>query len=374
MVRNLDDFLEDVEHDLVDHAGLPGVVSGEFGTGSLGDVVIGAPTDVSGERNYNSLDVQVAGSLAPDADRKLVVRVLGDLIVAGALHADGRGSAGASGGLGGGGGPSTPGAPGAAGNAPYGLGSEATAAPGAGSGGGGGGAIAGGPGAAGGDDLFGTSGGTGGAGGTAGPGGPGIPPASLPASLSSRLGDDPTLVRAGFGAGGGASGAGGGGGAPGDTGATGATGAAGVPGSQAGAGTGDGGAGGPGGPNAPAAGGGGGGGASGAGGGELEVWVSGDITVDPGGRITARGGNGGAGGIGGVGVGSPDHGHGGAGGAGGSGGRLLISHRGALTNNGDIDAAGGTPGAPGGAGGAGSFPGGASGAGEPGLLVVRQVG
>jgi len=94
--------------------------------------------------------------------------------------------------------------------------------------------------------------------------------------------------------------------------------------------------------------GGGGGGPTAGTGGLLVLIVRGDVTVDPGGAIEANGSRGG------------NSGSGGGGGSSG-GGNVLILHGGAFTNNGTIEAAGGTAtsgalggGTNGGAGGAGS--------------------
>lgn len=104
MARNIDTFLTTPEHDLLDHTGIPGVISSsEFGTGTLGNVTINSLVETSGENHYNTLTVQSGGTLCAAAERKLIIRSRSDITVetGGAIHADGRGFPGGTGGVGG---------------------------------------------------------------------------------------------------------------------------------------------------------------------------------------------------------------------------------------------------------------------------------
>ena len=367
-----------------------------FGNGSLGDVVISMTVEFSGERNYNTLNVQAAGRLSALVGRKLTVRCVGNMTVDGAIHADGRGQTGGPSGKGGDAevvGPFSPAGVGAV--------ALVTDLPvytsGGGSGGGGGGAseasrnpTVGAGGAVGTASVWGGAAGTAGTGGAAGDGAAatagtsGTTGSSTTGPFRSRLLDDLSFMSVGHGLVGGGGSGGGGGGGGGSLGGPGAGGAAqSSAANQVGVGVGQGADGLQGYSSGGGVGGGGGsGGSGGSGGGDLEVWCGGDLTIGATGRITARGGNGGNGGTGGTaGVGASIGGGGGGGapGAGGGGGRLLVAHAGVYTNNGIVNANGGAPGAVGAGGadpGAPSFPGapsGNSGAGETGYFLVRQV-
>jgi len=336
MAFSLDEFLDPAEHDARSHTGVPGV-SSFYGDGGLGDVVLNSLLETSGDRNYNTLEVQGAGVIAATAGRKLVIRAIGNITVDGAIHADGRGFPGTAGGQGG----SGAGSPGFVGGASPLNGSPAMTGGGAGGGGGG-------TGSAGGDALdqnfyrstFASldlnpllAGGTPGGGGL--PGNTGTSPAGginsdelarYATNFGAKYRADSPLGRGGTG--------GGGGGAHPSLGGTG--GAGGAAGSQTGANLGNGGNG-----VAGLADGGGGGGGGGAGGGDLEVWCGADLTVGSGGRISARGGNGGNSGD--TSGANASQGGGGAGGGGG-GGFVGAFYAGALSNLGSIDANAGTSG------------------------------
>lgn len=360
------------------------------GTGSLGDVVITGITNAAGILNYNNLTIQDGARLAALPGEKLQVRVRGNLVIhgSGRLHADGRGGSGAKGGKGGSGG-LLPGEGLTAGSTINQISELRTLTAGGGGGGGGCGAqadVAQVPASAGAAGLprqiFASTGaGSAGAGavGAAQPGAAGSAAIALSGSSRDQILTD---LRSGHqgaralfalysckGGAGGAGGAGTGGGSS----LTGGPvigsfvgGAGGLPDINE---EGYGGPGAPGGAfssSAP----GGGGGASGSGGGWLLVEVAGDITLEPGARISANGGFGGPGGSGGT---ATVPGGGGGGGGGGAGGVVAVYFAGAATNVSvdTITATSGAGGAPGTAPGAGA--GAAGGAGEPGYAVFQQV-
>jgi hypothetical protein len=106
MVRSIDEFLDEPEHDGRDHTGVMGVGGGatptEYGNGSLGDITISAFTETSGDKHYNSLIIGASGDLVALTKRKLVIRTIADMeVTAGRrIHADGRGMDGGDGGQG----------------------------------------------------------------------------------------------------------------------------------------------------------------------------------------------------------------------------------------------------------------------------------
>lgn len=307
----------------------------DFGSGTLGDVVISSFVESSGEQHYESLTIQTGFALSALVREKLVVRVRNNLDIqgTGALHADGRGE---TGGAGAATNPVPIGSNGSVGGPGTGVRSPAAA----GGGGGGGGASGpynggdGGNGVARSSELDGAGGGAAGAGGignTSGANATAITVFDAAVKARLKLGRGDHLVTPNI-----LWGASGGGGGSGTSTTASSSGSAGVPGSQTGSDLGHGGAGG----NFTLANGGGGGGAGGAGGGELEVWVGGDLLLPIGTRISANGGNGGGGGQG-DGLGGD-----GAGGGGGAGGTVRVFYAGTPTAGADtrITATGGTGG------------------------------
>ena len=342
-----------------------GGVAPAFGNGGLGDVVISTVVETSGDLHYNTLEVQAAGALTVTAGRKLVVRSISDIIVDGAIHADGRGFPGSAGGYGGSG-------PSGIGEGVAGSNTALDGSP----------ALSGG-GAGGGGARSGTSkvGGTGGtaldqnvhranlsslnitttiAGGAATVGGGflGDSPAAISATEIARYTadyglkyrSDAVLGRGGSGGGGGAA----------ATAVVGPGTAGGAAGLQSGANLGNGSN-----SSTPGSDAGSGGGGGGAGGGNVEVWCGGDLTIGASGRISARGGNGGNGGNG---V-NFNNGAGGGGGPGG-GGFVGVFYSGVLTNAGTVNATAGSSGA---AGTGGTGVAGASGSASAGVAILVKV-
>lgn len=378
MVRSLDDFLEPTEHSTTDHTGLPGVLLGFGGDGSLGNVNIVASADVEGVKNYRNLTISGTFDLSATAGRNLTIRCSKDLNLAttSSIHADGRGGV-ATAGEGGGPAPNNASTPTDALLGHFGASG--------GSGGGGGGSSSGpsdtngGDGAAGLDrnalDSAGAgTAGTGGAlGGPASPGTSGTAATAISVAFREPFEDAGLPISYGLlfaGAGGAGGGDGGGGG-------TGNSAAGGAAGGQASPAIGDGANGTNGGPGV-----GGGGGGGGAGGGILLVEVAGDTVLHATARISANGGAGGDGGDGGAGGDAgTGGGGGGGGGAGGAGGICIFRHLGAITNvDGAHVTANGGAGGSGGAGTAGvpsGFNGGAGGngaAGESGYTLIDAIG
>lgn len=363
MTINIDEYLDEPEHDSRSHVGVPGVGDTTpppaFGNGGLGDFVLNSLLETTGDLHYNTLTIQVAGVLTAVAERKLVVRVRGACVIDGALHADGRGYPGTAGGQGGDTGAADPGA--ASSPTPVHWGPSITGAPSGGAGGG----LSGGTGASLDQNvhrrLLGSLGPTPPAVAGAASGAAGNSPVAIDPVEAARLAEDYALgyrSRSPLGQGG----TGGAGGQSSFGGGTG--GAGGAAGSRTGTGIGTGGAGVTGNPACGAGGGGGG-----AGGGHVELWCGDDLTVSGTGRISARGGSGGAGAGADVSSGFPGDG---GGGAPGSGGLALAFYAGTLSLIGAVDANPGAVG-PGGPGAFGSIAGFASGTAVAGYAAVQKV-
>jgi len=355
MVRSIDEFLDEPEHDARDHTGVTGVGGSSllYGSGGLGALVVGTGTIVSlsGRNEYTDVTLEGTGQIECVVGRKLSLLCTGelDLQSTSRIFGDGRGL------------PGTDGSAGTDGSIFTGGGNEPNAVdappqlnldvisfahhPEGGAGGGGGsgqsGAASSNTSGDGGDGGSNTtrrgstvSGGGGGVGVVSvNPGNPATAAtAGIPLTASARAIVEDLLREGRYLALPGAGGAGGGGGtgSVNNFGTLSTGGAAGTKGVQTGSALGHGIAG-----ATPAsttnAGGGGGGGGGGAGGAPIEIRVAGDLTIAAGASISSQGGDGGAGGDGGTATGGFD-GAGGGGGGGGGGGTILVIYGGSGTN------------------------------------------